>query len=447
MPDHLFQIIFFLSGILFLLMLHYCMTRIFRRTVKVAWLLLAYSAFLVVSHQLFFGFDSAWLNITVNLLGFVLLTLLYNGSFSARVVFAISLYAIAALGDMLAFFSLSAVNTVQGGDAASLELLMPFGQTLSIVIFLPSALVYLLLVKKFLTRKVEGMTYKVPTMYTVVVFLMLVGIILINAIIVSMALYDMQMRSFPIAFVHIISSIVIFLIIWLYNTLLEHLETFEKNKIKDQMLEHWQTLYQTAASTQSEITKLKHNLSLSFLTLASFLKKGEVEGAAQYIADTIGTFDHIIATGNMAVDTMLNYYRQKASEEVGVTLKLELLLPPNLNLDTDMTVLILGNALENAIDACRHLAPSQRYIAIKMVLTPQNELLTMIENPYAIMPVVDKVGNFITSKKNKRNHGQGLRSVLEMLPEEKGQIHIDYKGNIFCFTLLFYNISGEKNSS
>ena len=79
-------------------------------------------------------------------------------------------------------------------------------------------------------------------------------------------------------------------------------------------------------------------------------------------------------------------------------------------------------------------------VAVRAVVTPQNELLITITNPYEVEPVTDKEGNLITTKPDKRNHGMGLASIMEALPEDIGHVHIKYVDNVFIFALIFSNV-------
>jgi hypothetical protein len=55
-------------------------------------------------------------------------------------------------------------------------------------------------------------------------------------------------------------------------------------------------------------------------------------------------------------------------------------------------------------------------------------------------PITDNDGNLITTKADKRNHGLGLVSISEIIPEEKGQVHFEFAGNVFKFMAVFYDI-------
>jgi len=246
-----------------------------------------------------------------------------------------------------------------------------------------------------------------------------------------------MLESMPQVFAsHVITSIMLILVIWIYNTVLSHLEEFEKNRAKDQLLERWEAQYQAAASSQKAISKLEHNLRYQLLTLSGLMNDGDYDGVQKHIDAALGSFEAIINTGNISIDTMLNYYNQKINDELGISLETELTVPSGMKLDAIVIATILGNALENAINACVHVDATKRYIDVKISYAPQGELIFIITNPYTISPILDDAGELQTTKSNEDSHGIGIASMHDILPEELGHINIKYSDNVFRFTLI-----------
>jgi len=447
MDDILVQIIFYMNGIVLVGMTYYAFTCIFKATVKKRWIFLAYVAYLAVTTQVFFEFENMWINFAVNITLFLSLSFLFSGNLSSKLVFAVLIYIMSMLAEGISFLGLSAIYYIQYETGVAIGDILPLGRTVSSIIFLPLVLIIILIFRKLVNKKARYKQFKIPAQYTVAVLLMLLGIIIVNTLLISTTLDGTQTNAIQITISHIISFVVIFLIIWLYNTILNHLEEFERNRLKDQMLERWEIQYQTAVEAQKVIVELKHNLRFQLLALSNALEAGDIEKAKNYIAAEVGSFESVIASGNMSIDAMLNYYQHRIKETLGIELDTEIFVPPNMKLDAKLTVTILGNALENAVEACEYVARDKRYIHVKAVFTPECELLITITNPYSVAPLADSGGNLLTTKFEQDRHGIGLSSILEILPEDCGQIHIEYADNIFRFMLLFYDVHIENRSN
>lgn len=437
MAESIVQIVYYINSVIYLGMTYYAFTCIFEPITKKRWILLIYIGFFAIASSPAFHFESGWINFAVNALFFLSVAFLFSGGLWSRLLFSSMLYASSILANTISFLSLNYIYYYQYGAAVPIEYIHSIGRTVTNVIFLPLLLASIMLFRKLLKGKIQASYFKAPVAYTSSVFLMLAGIILIDLLFILAAMAEIHTNAIPI----IIGQLaILFFIIWLYYTIRGHLDALEKSRLKDHMLERWEMQYQTVLSAQKVIAELNHNLRFHFLTLSGFLKKGEIDEAKAHIAAQIGDVNYIINTGNMSIDAMLNYYKQGVEDTLGIQLKADIQVPPNMKLDANLIVTILGNAMENAMEACQQVAQSSRYIQIKATITENAALMIVIENPYVAEPLLDKEGNLMTTKANKETHGLGLASIREILSEDVGHIHYEYANNCFRFMLLYYDV-------
>ena len=432
--------IYYINSAISIGMMHYAFTRIFKPVAKNWQIMLVYTAYLVISSQAFIFFENAWLNLALNIIFFIAITFLYSGRIGTKLVFTTLIYVLHIAADIISFMGTSYLYYDLHGAALTLEYAMTVGRTGVNVIYLPLLLVGVIIFRKLFMRKISNKTFKAPHIHTIAVFLMLLGIIALNILYTWTAMSEIQVRVHQIVTSQFIVIAIIFLIIWLYNAVLEHLETLEKSRLKDQMLERWEIQYQAATYAQKAIGEVKHNLKFHFLALSAFLKEGEIEKADEYIEDKLGELSYVVNSGNMSIDAMINYYQQRIRDALNIELKTKISIPAQLKLDANLVVTTLGNAFENAMDACEHVEQSQRFIQTKMTITPNGSLFIVINNPYTVAPIVDKEGKLQTTKPEPYKHGVGLASVMEMLPSEVGQVHIEYSDNVFQFMVQFYDV-------
>jgi len=432
--------IFLINGVISLAMIHFGMRQIFDLAVKKIWVFLGYILLFLIISQLFFEIGETWLTILINIVGLFAISFLYFGNISTKVILMFFIYVMTVLAEGLAFFGLNFVYYFIHETTILMEHLIAIVRTFTNLIFAPLLLVNIMIFRKIITKKAKSKGFKVPVIYTIMFFSMLVGIIFSNGLIVSILVYEIPERILPLLISYLVSSFVVLLLIWLYNAILKYLDALESSRLKEQMFERWEIQYKTAVNSQKLIKTIKHDIGIHFLTLSSYLQNDKLAAAKEHLESIIGSFDSIITTENLSIDTMLNYYQQKAKETLEIDLNFQLLLPPNLNLEPKLTGMILGNALENAIEACLYVADDKRYIHVIAKVTKQNELYIEISNPYNIEPIADKAGNLKTVKADKSNHGLGLSSIRESLPEDVGQIHTEYADNTFRFMVIFYNI-------
>ena len=137
--------------------------------------------------------------------------------------------------------------------------------------------------------------------------------------------------------------------------------------------------------------------------------------------------DAYVRSGNLMVDAILNSklsLAKKAEIQVDCTAQ----LPETLVLtDTDLCVL-LGNLLDNAIEACQQIEPNRRWIRIYMTLNQQQLYISVQNAAKEILNFNER--NYITSKRGQ--HGLGLLRVKLLIDKYEGYLNLQNEPGIFA---------------
>lgn len=115
----------------------------------------------------------------------------------------------------------------------------------------------------------------------------------------------------------------------------------------------------------------------------------------------------------------------------------QILVPEQLPFDSADLCIILGNLIDNAIDALQPLPGEQRYIRISVSQT-KGTLLITVQNPYIGTIKKNTFGEIITGKPDAASHGIGLTSVRLSADKYGGQLQIDDDNNLFKVSVLLY---------
>ena len=98
-------------------------------------------------------------------------------------------------------------------------------------------------------------------------------------------------------------------------------------------------------------------------------------------------------------------------------------------------VTVIGNAMDNAIEACEKIAPESRFIQVK---TAQTEGFAVIRfynscdgQPFEVN------GRIQTHKHDSENHGFGLLNIQRVAEKYQGEASWQVENNEFVLTLLF----------
>lgn len=183
---------------------------------------------------------------------------------------------------------------------------------------------------------------------------------------------------------------------------------------------------------------LAHDLKHHMLVLKNYEKEGNYEGLRNYIEEMEHEFLEIkkrLWTGNQIADMLLEQKRALAEQD-GITFTIQTVPIAEWPFNDNETCSLLGNLLDNAIEACKRLDGNvDKWISIK-IENQKRLLFIKIENSAGEAPAMKK-GRFVSIKQDKTKHGYGLKSVERIVNKYEGTITYQSEDRAFHVKLLF----------
>lgn len=140
-------------------------------------------------------------------------------------------------------------------------------------------------------------------------------------------------------------------------------------------------------------------------------------------------------SGNNIVDALL-YNKYKRCEELGIKFSSKLTTLPDTNISEPELITLIGNLLDNGIEAASKSSATPPIIEINSAISKGTWVLTLInsKNPN-IHPLLN---NMHTTKDDAANHGLGIKIIKQIAANHKGYVKMSDEGNIFkvIFTIL-----------
>ena len=201
----------------------------------------------------------------------------------------------------------------------------------------------------------------------------------------------------------------------------EALRKNEKEKYLAELTEQHYHLqieyYQQLLEKQQETKALWHDIkkyTAAMQAVAAQNDSEQLRQIAQAAADAYERVKDISAVGNPVVDALLNQYLRSAKENQ-IQVLLDITIPEVLAISTLLLSVVIGNTFDNAIEACRLIAPEKRMIHLQ--LRKQNRILFYsIENPY-----IDAV----TQLRVGKHHGYGLKNVERAVNQNNSNFQLE----------------------
>lgn len=204
------------------------------------------------------------------------------------------------------------------------------------------------------------------------------------------------------------------------------------DKQKEQALAHKHyemqaQYYESLRSEQDKTRAMFHDINKYMLAMQALAGKEntkesqEVLSQAQELYQEIG---NVVDVGNSVVSAILSYYKQQLDKEQ-ISFDFDVSVPPEIALSAVEAYILIGNTLDNAIEACALLPSDQRFIKLQFKQF-HDILFYQIENSFDAACQNKKKGN---------QHGYGLKSVESVACNHKGIVSKEIKASIFVLTV------------
>lgn len=275
-------------------------------------------------------------------------------------------------------------------------------------------------------------------LYTV--FLMIVPVISITVSIIVFELarhYD-NYENFTIPMIAFTGLMYINAIVFgLFESMMRHLEKEYKYHMIENQLEMQINHYNKLAESREILSEVVHDFKNHLNCIYNLYKYNKGEELKKYIENLINVSDteKIIDTGNPVIDALL-YDKSNVAQKHGIDFKSMLSLPSNINIAYNDICAILGNSLDNAIEACRRIEDESLKKEIELSMNCRDSyLIIVVTNTFDKPP--QKEGRFFRSSKVSPGlHGLGMQSIERTVKKYNGNMVVKYDKNHFALEIV-----------
>lgn len=218
----------------------------------------------------------------------------------------------------------------------------------------------------------------------------------------------------------------------------------EHSRMTEQLLQVQREQYAGLSESAAQAKAARHDLRHQFSVLSSYQARGDMEGLGRYLhqlTDSLPAAPEHIWCENYAVNAIASHYLTMAQAE-GITLDVRMSVPAQIGAvpDIDLCV-IVGNLLENALEACRRMASGERFIRVLSRVQKKEYLSLMVENSFDGL-WREKNGVYFSRKQESAavcsaaREGVGLSSVQAVCDKHDGVLRVAVDANNFKTSVL-----------
>lgn len=179
----------------------------------------------------------------------------------------------------------------------------------------------------------------------------------------------------------------------------------------------------------------RHDYRNHIQVLISLTEMGDLEAIRKYLRELdvdLNTVDTVLKTGNKMTDVILNSKISLAKSR-DITVTADAHVPVTLTISEIDLCIIMGNLLDNAIEACMQLPKEERFIRIYMDMK-NTQLYMSVTNTTAHKKQQKNNGRFRSTK--GAGHGYGLVRIDTIIERCQGYINRNSEDGAFTTEIL-----------
>jgi sensor histidine kinase YesM len=220
-----------------------------------------------------------------------------------------------------------------------------------------------------------------------------------------------------------------------------------KAALHAQEKEYYFSQCQLMQESSEQVKSIRHDIKLHLSTIKGYAAKINADDITEYIGGLISDIDKSKVysdTGNITIDSIINF-KLSTAEKYGIKTDVKIRVPAEINIDVADIVIILGNLLDNALEAAAKV--EDKKIKLYIVFEKDGlsiEVTNTFDGVVKYADTADSEEKVITTIKSEKDHGHGLKNIKKIVEKCDGHMNITHDKDIFSVVILLYVDSKSK---
>ena len=229
-----------------------------------------------------------------------------------------------------------------------------------------------------------------------------------------------------------ILAVVLMMSVLVFNINRQYEVEKELARLKSERAELLERDYTTLSRAYEVNAKLFHDFHNHIGVLRQFLTREQYGAAVRYLDELqapVREMTDTVWTGDGTVDYLINS-KAAAAADSKIRFRAQVEFPRRTNIRSADLCAILGNLLDNALEAARQVQePEGRQVSL--TIRRINQMLVIkVENRFSAAPVQEN-GELKTTKTEGGLHGWGLKSAQAAAEKYDGMVQTAVSGDVF----------------
>lgn len=233
----------------------------------------------------------------------------------------------------------------------------------------------------------------------------------------------LDVKNFFCILMSLLCTFFIIVLVWLSNSIRTRDRYMHERELTDLRMLEQEKRFGIIENSNEEIRKFKHDVKGHMIVLHNYIVQKDCEGAEEYLTKIGAKLEGDESrsyTGIVGLDAIIdNYRKEMVSKNIEFNWDGACRLS-EADIDLFDLCTIFENIFVNAIEACEKIS-SNRVVSISVQII--NKKICIIEkNTMGGNLVLDKNGEPVTTKTDKKNHGLGTKNIRDVVTKHDGMI-------------------------
>jgi len=227
----------------------------------------------------------------------------------------------------------------------------------------------------------------------------------------------------------------------LFDSIIKQTAENDQHRIRENHLMIQQEQYISIISSYEKVKRLRHDMINHLISLNGYLNNEQYQEARNYVdnlSKNLSDSTRNIISGNIVVDAIINS-KKKLMSTKDILFEVDIAVSNQMRIEDIDLCILLGNALDNAIEACERMKDVniKRIINLKLRYKSGNLLLNL-ENTYDVNSVKMISGIFVSTKRIDKSTdcGMGIDNMKRIVGKYNGNFKIEVNEDFFRLCLL-----------
>ncbi len=371
------------------------------------------------------------LEISMFFVWYFIITLNYESTTVKRIVVAASVVIITLVSNIVAGSFIFLIFPSSIGSDRRDSLLMDS------MVYLPIVYFMVKLLGRYKNLK-NSVVPRISLAISSLVMLILLGYIFLS---ISVNYLGMNIDQLAVVLVGALFLTSVFLSFYLHDTLSAAYENKLKSALHAQEKEYYFAQCKLMQESVENAKSIRHDIKSQLATLKDYSTKGKPEDIENYLDGLLEDIERneiYSNTGNIAFDSIINYKLRGAKKD-NIKLDLSMFIPPIINVEVSDIVTILGNLLDNALEAVAKV--NEKLIKLDIEFG-RGGLFIKVENSFngEIKYLEERTGEEkqLASLKGDDEHGYGFKNIRQSAEKYNGYMQLTHDDYVFSAVVFLY---------